>query len=184
MKSTFDQQQIQSNALPSPVFSTLIGLPDFYFENPENYKIFWRCLKSHADASRKLPEQIAEALQLAVELKVPFGYPLMDSDCIGVGGCRTLRNILQEKDNSKGSEAERQELVTASQSFVQLKQQCQQARNNAAQQVFQLCMQSPGVTTACGWQREQILAQPCDQFLPEDLSEKLKNLMKNGESHD
>ena len=98
-------------------------------------------------------------------------------------GIKEGRRKTHEIHMSMKAEAERQELVTASQSFVQLKQQCQQARNTAAQQMFQQCIIG-GVMTGCIYRRDQILALPCDHFLPEDLSAQFKKLVKNGESHD
>jgi hypothetical protein len=98
-------------------------------------------------------------------------------------GDKEGRRKTHEIHMSMKAEAERQELVTASQSFVQLKQQCQQARNTAAQQMFQQCIIG-GVMTGCIYRRDQILALPCDNFLPEDLSTQFKKLVKNGESHD
>ncbi len=165
-----DQQQLLFNhspkQQPAPVARTS-GLPE-------------RVLKITLLASAAIPAVTTAFFFLwATAGEVVLDVPYRFSTFIGlrIAGVKNA-----EIEASLAKEAEKQDALAAANGLVELRKSCVNARNQAAQQVYTLCIQQGGFLTGCEFQRKEVLQLPCDHFQGSELSTKFPGVQ--GGNHD
>jgi hypothetical protein len=165
-----DQQQLLFNHSPAaqstPVAANK-GLPE-------------RVLKITLLASAAIPSLTAALIFLwatggEVLLEKPYRFSTFLGKRLG-----DIKNA--EIEASLAKEAEKQDALAAANGLVELRKGCVNARNQAAQQVYTMCIQQGGFLTGCEFQRKEVLQLPCDHFQGSELSTKFPGVQ--GGNHD